>query len=53
MNIIFAVSYVMAKIRSDPKFEFGAPVTLERLQNVLDKVGGNIELNKQRYEAQK
>ena len=48
MNIIFAVSYVMAKIRSDPKFEFGAPVTLERLQSILDKVGGNVELNKQR-----
>lgn len=38
LNLVFAINYVISKMKSDPKFEFNAPATIERLQSALDKI---------------
>ena len=52
-NLIYALNFTKSCIKLDPDMEksLPEPVMLKTLERLLDELGGNIELNKQRYEA--
>jgi len=49
LNAIFAISYVLSKMESEPQFERNAPATKERMQSILDKLMAQTEYNQKEY----